>query len=123
MQALDTDPHHLRVQPTGAPVLPGESVLVALLVSVDQGKTWRVSGTLNLPTVRYDAAARLFLMTAMSMAAEERATNVVWQAQAWAIAEGEEVPPNTPPVVSLRSDGQPTNVESPHQLPPSFEAS
>ncbi|MDP4504208.1 hypothetical protein [Nonomuraea turcica] len=82
---------------------------MTLLVSIDQGKTWQVSGTLNLPTVRYDAAARLFLMTAMTMAAEEHATSVVWQAQAWAAREGEQVPPRTPPVVSLRSDGQPTN--------------
>jgi hypothetical protein len=52
------------------------------------------------------------------MVAEESAINVMWQAQVWAIGEGEELSPDTPPVVSLRSDGQLPNVDLPHQLPP-----
>ncbi|MEQ4726033.1 hypothetical protein [Nonomuraea sp. B19D2] len=118
MQTLDAEPHHVFTQPAMTPVLPGELVLVTLLVSLDQGRTWRVSGTLKLPTVRYETAARLFLMTAMSMAAEDDPTNVVWQAHAWSIGEGKEIPFDTPPLVSLRSDGQPSNAYLPHRLPP-----
>ncbi|WP_171075075.1 hypothetical protein [Nonomuraea basaltis] len=118
MQALDADLHQLRARPAGVPVLPGASTWLALLVSIDRGQTWQASGTLNLPTVRYDAAARLFLMTAMTTAAEDHAEGVVWQALAWPASEGEECPPSTPPVVSLRSDGEPASSNAPNQLPP-----
>ncbi|WP_113704730.1 hypothetical protein [Nonomuraea lactucae] len=113
MQPLDADPHRLRARPADVPVLPGASTWLTLLVSTDRGKTWQPSGTLNLPTVRYDAATRLFLMTAMSTAAEDYAAGVVWQALAWPAREGEECPPATPPVVSLRSDGEPVTSNAP----------
>ncbi|HUR07988.1 MAG TPA: hypothetical protein VM347_35970 [Nonomuraea sp.] len=108
MHALDADSHNVRARPVDAPVLPRASCLVALQWSNDQGKTWQESGALNLPTSRYDSAARLFLMTAMTMAAEDHATNVVWQAHAWAVHEGEVPAPGAAPVVSLRSDGEPS---------------
>ncbi|GAA4945746.1 hypothetical protein HD597_006721 [Nonomuraea thailandensis] len=112
MQALGEDHHLARARPAGVPVLPGDSAWVALLVSFDRGQTWRPSGTLNLPTAQCDTAARLFLMTAMSMATEDHALNVVWQVLAWPAREGQECPSAAPPIVSLRSDG-----EVPGQLP------
>ncbi|WP_327591355.1 hypothetical protein OHA25_60500 (plasmid) [Nonomuraea sp. NBC_00507] len=119
MQALDADRHEVRARSAGVPVLPGGSTWLTLLVSIDRGETWQASGTLNLPTARYDAAARLFLMTAMSTAAEDHAVGVVWQALAWPAREGEDCPPATPPIVSLRSDGEPATSNVPCHLPPS----
>jgi hypothetical protein len=117
MQDLDTGGHDAHAQVAKAPVLPSPSTLVALLISIDQGRTWQVSGTFSLPTARYDAAARLFLMTAMSVTAEEDVTDVLWQAQAWAVGEGEAASLDTPPLVSLRSDGQLSNEDALHPLP------
>ncbi|MFI7109699.1 hypothetical protein ACIBK9_25565 [Nonomuraea sp. NPDC050227] len=117
MQALNAALRPAFHQPAGASVLPRRSALLALLVSSDAGRTWQLSGTLGLPTDRYDAVARLFLMTAMSTSANEGVTQVVWQAQVWAVDEGEAPTADTPPVVSLRSDGQLPQTGLSHQLP------
>lgn len=114
MQALNAALCHVLPE---AAVLPRQSALLALLLSADAGRTWQVSGTLRLPTVRYDAVARLFLMTAMSTTVDESAPQMVWQTQVWAVEEGEALPLDTPPVVSLRSDGQLSQTVPSSQLP------
>ncbi|NRQ32976.1 hypothetical protein HII36_14165 [Nonomuraea sp. NN258] len=118
MQALDADHRHAFANPAGTPVLAGRSVLLALRVSTDKGRTWRASGALNLPTDRYEAAARLFLMTAMSTTPEDLGADVVWQVQAWLVDEGEDVAAGAPPLVSLRSDGRLPSADVSQPLPP-----
>lgn len=85
---------------------PSSECLVSLELSIDQGETWLTGGTLTIPTSRYDAAARAFLVAAMTTS--DQAMDVLWQVKVWQREVGTRLPPSGTPNVVLRSDGHPS---------------